>query len=99
MSLISGRSTSTQRSQQRAIRFDPLSGRVRIPSRADADDFRYKRYVELFDTKFNEAHKMRAKYDSHSREGFRETPASLAMTTLRELKAHLPDLTWDTDLT
>eukprot|EP00873_Tetraselmis_striata_P007828 jgi/Tetstr1/428092/TSEL_018147.t1 len=36
---------------------------------------------------------MRAKYDSYSREGFRETPASLVMT-LRELKAHLPDLTW-----
>eukprot|EP00873_Tetraselmis_striata_P037868 jgi/Tetstr1/458132/TSEL_044624.t1 len=37
---------------------------------------------------------MRTRYDAYTREGFRETPASLAMT-LRELKAHLPDLTWD----
>eukprot|EP00873_Tetraselmis_striata_P044395 jgi/Tetstr1/464659/TSEL_009413.t1 len=63
----------------------------------DADafhEFRYRRYVELFETKFNEAPKMRTRYDAYTREGFRETPASLAMT-LRELKAHLPDLTWD----
>eukprot|EP00873_Tetraselmis_striata_P010184 jgi/Tetstr1/430448/TSEL_020258.t1 len=48
----------------RAIRFDPLSGRVRIPSRVEADDFhefRYMRYVELFETKFNETPKMHAK--------------------------------------
>eukprot|EP00873_Tetraselmis_striata_P026594 jgi/Tetstr1/446858/TSEL_034336.t1 len=56
--------------------------------------FRYKRYVELFETKLNEATKMRAEYDSYSRRGFCETPASLAIT-LRELKARLPDLTWD----
>eukprot|EP00873_Tetraselmis_striata_P004920 jgi/Tetstr1/425184/TSEL_015645.t1 len=87
----------TQRYQQHTIRFDPLSGRVRIPSRAEADDFhdfRYRRYVELFETTFNEAPKMRPKYDSYSREGFREKPANLTMT-VQELKAHLPDLTWD----
>eukprot|EP00873_Tetraselmis_striata_P043435 jgi/Tetstr1/463699/TSEL_008558.t1 len=63
----------------------------------DADElheFRYRRYVELFETKFNEAPKMRTRYDGYTREGFRETPASLAMT-LREPKAHLPDFTWD----
>eukprot|EP00873_Tetraselmis_striata_P019102 jgi/Tetstr1/439366/TSEL_027801.t1 len=37
---------------------------------------------------------MRTRYDAYTREGFREIPASLAMT-LRELKAHLPYLTWD----
>eukprot|EP00873_Tetraselmis_striata_P002647 jgi/Tetstr1/422911/TSEL_013692.t1 len=87
----------TLRYQQRTLRFDPASGRIRVPSREDADafhEFRYRRYVELFETKFNEAPKMRTRYDAYTREGFRETPASLAMT-LRELKAHLPDLTWD----
>eukprot|EP00873_Tetraselmis_striata_P000384 jgi/Tetstr1/420648/TSEL_011736.t1 len=87
----------TLRYQQQTLHFDPASGRIRVPSREDADafhEFRYRRYVELFETKFNEAPKMRTRYDAYSREGFRETPASLAMT-LRELKAHLPDLTWD----
>eukprot|EP00873_Tetraselmis_striata_P033373 jgi/Tetstr1/453637/TSEL_040593.t1 len=87
----------TLRYQQRTLRFDPASGRIRVPSREDADafhEFRYRRYVELFETKFNEAPKMRTRYDAYTREGFRETPASLAMT-LRELKAHLQDLTWD----
>eukprot|EP00873_Tetraselmis_striata_P045393 jgi/Tetstr1/465657/TSEL_010303.t1 len=87
----------TLRYQQQTLRFDPASGRIRVPSREDADafhEFRYRRYVELFETKFNEAPKMRTRYDAYTREGFRETPASLAMT-LRELKAHLPDLTWD----
>eukprot|EP00873_Tetraselmis_striata_P007473 jgi/Tetstr1/427737/TSEL_017861.t1 len=57
----------TQRYQQCAIRFDPLSGRVRTPSRAETNDFhefRYMRYVELLETKFNEEPKMCAKYDS-----------------------------------
>eukprot|EP00873_Tetraselmis_striata_P037700 jgi/Tetstr1/457964/TSEL_044477.t1 len=87
----------TLRYQQQTLRFDPASGRIRVPSREDADafhEFRYRRYVELFETKFNEAPKMRTRYDAYTREGFRETLASLAMT-LRELKAHLPDLTWD----
>eukprot|EP00873_Tetraselmis_striata_P041598 jgi/Tetstr1/461862/TSEL_006941.t1 len=87
----------TLRYQQQTLRFDPASGRIRVPSREDADafhEFHYRRYVELFETKFNEAPKMRTRYDAYTREGFRETPASLAMT-LRELKAHLPDLTWD----
>eukprot|EP00873_Tetraselmis_striata_P035585 jgi/Tetstr1/455849/TSEL_042639.t1 len=86
----------TLRYQQQTLRFDPASGRIRVPSREDADafhEFRYRRYVELFATKF-EAPKMRTRYDAYTREGFRETPASLAMT-FRELKAHLPDLTWD----
>eukprot|EP00873_Tetraselmis_striata_P010370 jgi/Tetstr1/430634/TSEL_020427.t1 len=88
---------NTLRYQQQTLRFDPASGRMRVPSREDADafhEFRYRRYVELFETKFNEAPKMATRYDAYTREGFRETPASLAMT-LRELKAHLPDLTWD----
>eukprot|EP00873_Tetraselmis_striata_P012634 jgi/Tetstr1/432898/TSEL_002340.t1 len=85
------------RYHQQTLRVDPASGRIRVPSREDADafhEFRYRRYVELFETKFNEAPKMRTRYDAYTREGFCETPASLAMT-LRELKAHLPDLTWD----
>eukprot|EP00873_Tetraselmis_striata_P022277 jgi/Tetstr1/442541/TSEL_030639.t1 len=97
MPIIDQWQKDTQRYQQQTLRFDPASGRIRVPSRKDADafhEFRYRRYVELFATKFNEAPKMRTRYDAYSREGFRETPASLAMT-LRELKAHLPDLTWD----
>eukprot|EP00873_Tetraselmis_striata_P036953 jgi/Tetstr1/457217/TSEL_043865.t1 len=94
----------TLRYQQQTLSFDPASGRIRVPSREDADafhEFRYRRYVELFETKFNEAPKKahyvrrrRTRYDAYTREGFRETPASLAMT-LRELKVHLPDLMWD----
>eukprot|EP00873_Tetraselmis_striata_P020513 jgi/Tetstr1/440777/TSEL_029085.t1 len=87
----------TQLYQQQTLRFDPASGRIRVPSREEADafhEFRYRRYVELFETKFNEAPKMRTRYDVYIREGLRETPVSLAMT-LRELRAHLPDLAWD----
>eukprot|EP00873_Tetraselmis_striata_P035791 jgi/Tetstr1/456055/TSEL_042825.t1 len=54
----------TQRYQQPTPRFDPASGRIRVPSREGADafhDFRYRRYVELFETKFNEAPKMRTR--------------------------------------
>eukprot|EP00873_Tetraselmis_striata_P043385 jgi/Tetstr1/463649/TSEL_008510.t1 len=52
----------TQRYQQQTLRFDRAPGRIRVSSREDADafhKFRYRRYVELFDTKFNEAPKMR----------------------------------------
>eukprot|EP00873_Tetraselmis_striata_P018566 jgi/Tetstr1/438830/TSEL_027339.t1 len=97
MPIIDQWQKDTLRYQQRTLRFDPASGRIRVPSREDADafhEFRYRRYVELFETKFNEAPKMRTRYDAYTREGFRETPASLAMT-IRELKAHLPDLTCD----
>eukprot|EP00873_Tetraselmis_striata_P006997 jgi/Tetstr1/427261/TSEL_017446.t1 len=97
MPIIDQWQKDTLRYQQRTLRFDHASGRIRVPSREDAEafhEFRYRRYVELFETKFNEAPKMRTRYDAYTREGFRETPASLAMT-LRELKAHLPDLTWD----
>eukprot|EP00873_Tetraselmis_striata_P000112 jgi/Tetstr1/420376/TSEL_001043.t1 len=59
----------TLRYQQQTLRFDPASGRIRVPSREDADafhEFRYRRYVELFETKFNEAPKMRTRYDAYT---------------------------------
>eukprot|EP00873_Tetraselmis_striata_P041218 jgi/Tetstr1/461482/TSEL_006588.t1 len=98
MPIIDQWQKDTLRYQQHTLRFDPACGRIsRVPSREGADafhEFRHRRFVELFETKFNEAPKMRTRYDAYTRAGFRETPASLAMT-LRELKAHLPDLTWD----
>eukprot|EP00873_Tetraselmis_striata_P008291 jgi/Tetstr1/428555/TSEL_018549.t1 len=62
MPIIDQWQKDTLRYQQQTLRFDPASGRIRVPSREDADafhEFRYRRYVELFETKFNEAPKMR----------------------------------------
>eukprot|EP00873_Tetraselmis_striata_P035941 jgi/Tetstr1/456205/TSEL_042973.t1 len=98
MPIIDQWQKDSQRYQQQTLRFDPTSGRIRVPSHEEADafhEYRYRRNVELLDIKINEAPKMRTTaYDAYTREGFRETPASSAMT-LRELKVHLPDFTWD----
>eukprot|EP00873_Tetraselmis_striata_P046125 jgi/Tetstr1/466389/TSEL_010918.t1 len=67
MPIIDQWQKDTQRYQQQTLRFDPASGRIRVPSREGADafhEFRYRRYVELFETKFNEAPKMRTRYNA-----------------------------------